>query len=122
MKKSRNSWKKTQTDGVIDSKLVYQASDDKIYHERGHNKVNRDSILNRNATIRREMPFTAKAMRENQLILTIPQGDLQFLQVEFPDLLSTVMDDKAQAYKAVAAAHPEYIQYKKQPGAHNHAR
>ena len=113
MKPSNNTWTQSETDGVIDSHVSHQAHEGKIYHSRGHNKDNKAKILERNARIRREKPLTSKVMRENKLIMSIPQGDYQSLLALYPELNSDVMADKAKAYQAIASAHPEYIQHQK---------
>lgn len=113
MKSSNQSWKQSQTDGVIDSTVAHQAHEDRIYVEQKHNAANRRKILEQNAAIRRENPFRPEVTRGHKLILSIPQGDMMSLRIQYPDLDSNVMSDKARAYKAIAAAHPEYIQWSK---------
>lgn len=84
-----------------------------MYVEKKHNEKSRAQILQLNADIRRETPLTPEFMATHKLALSIPQGDLPVLQKRFPDIMSDNMRDKAIAYKAIAAAYPEYIQYQK---------
>ena len=111
MKQNPNSNRQKQSDGVIDTTTAFQSSENRMYVEKGHNPEARKKILQWNADVKREMPLTPEVMRKHKLILSIPEGDRPFLQQSYPDMLSTNMQDKANAYKQIATAFPEYIQH-----------
>lgn len=113
MKQNPNTNRQKQSDGVIDTTTAFQSSENRMYVETGHNPESRKKILQFNADVKREMPLTPEVMRKYKLILSIPEGDRAILQQLYPDMLSTNMQDKSNAYARIAKAHPEYVQHDK---------
>lgn len=113
MKAGQNSWTtKERSDGVITSVDAFQAHENTLYSKSFHDPAQRKLILDRNKRIRTEKPLKRSSTKGNKLMLTIPQGDLPSLQIEFPDLKSTNQKDVAAAYGQVAAKYPEYLIHK----------
>jgi len=113
LKSSNQTWKETTTDGVIDTTIAHQASEGVIYHETKHNPAQRRKILEHNAALRKEQPFTKKFRKDYRAMLTIPEGDFASLFAKYPDLNSTDRAIKLAAVKKLMQTHPEYVVYQR---------
>lgn len=113
MKSSNQTWKETTSDGVIDTTIAHQASEGVIYHETKHNPAQRRKILEHNAALRKEQPFTKKFRKDYRAMLTIPEGDLGSLFKQYPDLNSSDRKLKLAAVEKLMKSHPEYVVWNK---------
>jgi hypothetical protein len=103
---SRNSWRESTTDGVIQTDFAFQASEDKLYvHTHQPNKV---EILRQNA---RDAKYSADH-RDLRRGVRIPEEDFGYVCRRWPGLVRGTLEERQKALSELMRAHPEWIRIK----------
>lgn len=100
---SRNSWKESSSDGVIQTDVAFQAHEDKLYVQT--HQPNKRAILENNRKLESISDRHTKLARG----VRIPEEDFGPLCSRYPELLTGTPEEKQQALTRIMQAYPEYV-------------